>query len=65
MEAVGSPASVRDMHTLALLRLPAWCLSATVDIQRVFRLLAILLIPGVTLAVAGVLIALATWHPPG
>jgi hypothetical protein len=40
-------------------------MSATIDIQRLFRLLTILLIPGVTLAVAGLLIALATWHPPG
>ncbi len=40
-------------------------MSATADIQRVFRLLAILLIPGIALVVAGLLLFLATWQPPG
>jgi hypothetical protein len=40
-------------------------MSATGDIQRVFRLQAILLIVGVTLVGAGLAFMLATWHPPG
>jgi hypothetical protein len=40
-------------------------MSATADIQRVFRLLAILVILGLILVSAVLVVGLATWHPPG